>query len=177
MIHIKGIFLGFELILDLFICLGIWVSLRYKQVNGFSGLAASLAKKLPNRAPKRRRRINTPNSQGRISASPLQIDKATIAANLQLQEQQRELIYNIIALVMKFGLLAIFAGSFVRLGVASHQRIMRHLEISSVLKIESKKLDKLNTRFDRLFTIGGQNRLIREQDHLIAPNSFRVIWK
>ena len=105
------------------------------------------------------------------------LDKATIAANVELQEQQRDFVYSLIALFMKLGLLAIFAGSFVRLGVASHRRIMRNIEISSALKHESQRLDELNFRFDRLFTIGGQNRLISEQDHLIAPNSVRVIWR
>tara|TARA_Y100001968_G_C19401312_1_gene741169 strand:+ start:511 stop:924 length:414 start_codon:yes stop_codon:yes gene_type:complete len=105
------------------------------------------------------------------------LDKATIAANVELQEQHRDFVYSLIALFMKLGLLAIFAGSFVRLGVASHRRIMRNIEISSALKHESQRLDELNFRFDRLFTIGGQNRLISEQDHLIAPNSVRVIWR
>ena len=105
------------------------------------------------------------------------LDKATIARNLQLQEQNKELLYSFIALLMKLGLLAIVAGSFVRLGMASHRRITRQLEISSALRKESKKLEELNSRFDRLFTIGGENRLINSQDHLIAPNSVRVIWR
>ena len=105
------------------------------------------------------------------------LDRATIAAALAMQEQQRELVYSCIALAMKIGLVGIFAGSFVRVGIASQQRIMRQLEISSVLNAESRKLDELNLRFDRLFAIGGEHRLINEQDHLIAPNSVRVIWK
>ena len=125
-----------------------------------------------------RRRKRKPNLQRKIDGKNfLEMDKATIAAKLQLKEQQRELIYNCIALAMKFGLLTIFVGSFFKLGVASHQRIMRHIEIASVLNFESKRLDQLNLRFDHLFTIGGKERLIGEQDHLIAPNSFRVIWK
>ncbi len=105
------------------------------------------------------------------------LDKATIAANVELQEQQRDFVYSLFALFMKLGLLAIFAGSFVRLGIASHHRIMRNIEISTALNQQSQRLDELNFRFDRLFTIGGQNRLINEQDHLIAPNSVRVIWR
>ena len=117
-------------------------------------------------------------SVGKINRKSFEkIDSATIASKLQLKEQQRELIYSCIYLFLKVGLLALFAGSFIRLGFASHQRIMRNLEISSLLELESKKLEKLNLRFDRLFTIGGQHRLISEQDHLIAPNSVRVIWK
>tara|TARA_Y100001968_G_C19167146_1_gene623803 strand:- start:333 stop:755 length:423 start_codon:yes stop_codon:yes gene_type:complete len=140
-------------------------------------LAASIAKS-NNKKAKIRRRKRQPNFKRKsVDQNFLEIDKATIAANIQLQEQKRDLIYNCIALGMKIGLLAIFAGSFVRLGIASHQRIMRHIEISSVLNLELKRLDDLNRRFDQLFTIGGKERLIGEQDHLIAPNSFRVIWK
>tara|TARA_Y100001968_G_scaffold302160_1_gene315224 strand:- start:3918 stop:4343 length:426 start_codon:yes stop_codon:yes gene_type:complete len=106
-----------------------------------------------------------------------ELDKATVAAHFELKEKKRDLIYSSIALAMKIGLLTIFAGSFVRLGVASHQRIMRNIEISSVLNLELKRLDKLNQRFDRLFSIGGKERLIADQDHLITPNSFRVVWK
>ena len=105
------------------------------------------------------------------------MNKATLAARLQLQEEKREFLYSIIALVMKIGLVAIFGGSFFRLAIASHQRVMRQLEISSILDLETKKLNELSYRFDRLFSIGGRNRLIDEQEHWIAPNSFRVIWK
>tara|TARA_Y100001968_G_C19262199_1_gene669872 strand:- start:311 stop:727 length:417 start_codon:yes stop_codon:yes gene_type:complete len=116
-------------------------------------------------------------TKGKSRFKPGRLDKATIARNLQLQEQKKEFLYSFIALLMKLGLLAIFAGSFVRLGMASHRRITRQLEISSVLNKESKKLDELNSRFDRLFTIGGETRLINDQEHLIAPNSVRVIWR
>ena len=119
----------------------------------------------------RRREGNKSQKKNRV------LDKATIAAKLQLQEEEREVLYGLISLLLKLGLLAVFTGSFVKVGIASHQRIMRHLEISSVLKNDSEKLAKLNFRFDRLFTIGGQNRLIDEQEHLIAPNSKRIIWR
>tara|TARA_B100000700_G_scaffold227198_1_gene250813 strand:+ start:514 stop:930 length:417 start_codon:yes stop_codon:yes gene_type:complete len=128
--------------------------------------------------PNSRSRNNLPNK--RLKPSHLQkrkLDKATIAANVERQEKQRDFIYSLISLFMKLGLLTIFAGSFVRLGIASHRRIMRNMEISSVLNQESQKLYELSSRFDRLFTIGGQTRLINEQDHLIAPNSVRVIWR
>ena len=141
-------------------------------------MSASISKK--PLYPRRRASKKTRNSNFiRKSADKnfLELDKATIAANIELKEQKRDLIYNLIALSLKCGLLTIFLGSFVRLGIASHQRIMRNMEISSVLNFESKRLHELNQRFDGLFTIGGRERLIGEQDHLIAPNSFRVIWK
>ncbi len=105
------------------------------------------------------------------------IDAATLASRLQLQEQRRELMYSIITLIMKIGVLAIFSASLVKLGISSHQRVRRQMELSSALRFESKKLEELNLSFDRLFTIGGDRRLVEDQDHWIAPNSVRVIWR
>ena len=48
---------------------------------------------------------------------------------------------------------------------------------SAVVSIESAKLETLQQRFDRLFSIGGEDRLIGEQDQWIAPNRLRVIWR
>ena len=138
-------------------------------------MTVSVARKLAH-SRKKKKDIDRFN-KGKSSLKVARLDKATIARNLQLQEQNKELLYSSISLLMKLGLLAIVAGSFVRLGIASHRRITRQLEISSALRKESKKLEELNSRFDRLFTIGGENRLINSQDHLIAPNSVRVIWR
>ena len=108
---------------------------------------------------------------------PTRIDAATIASRLQLQEEKRELTYNFIYLFVKTGLLVIAITSTFKLGLASHQRICRNNEIASVLKIESAKLKRLNSRFDNLFSIGGKQRLLEEQDQLIAPKSRRIIWR
>ena len=105
------------------------------------------------------------------------IDAATLASTLQLQEQQRELIYSWIALLMKLGLLLIGSTSLIKLGVSSHQRIGRYSELSSVLDMESVKLIRHQERFDHLFTIGGDKRLMDENDQWIAPNRIRVIWR
>ena len=78
---------------------------------------------------------------------------------------------------MKVGLFALAVSSLLKLGVASHHRIQRHAEISSVLEIESLRLRSLQNRFDRIFTIGGDRRLIDEQDQWIAPNRVRIIWR
>ena len=96
---------------------------------------------------------------------------------MQLEEEKRELIYSLMALGMKFGLLSIGVASLFNLGFASHQRIRRHIELSSIVQAESKKYKKLQVRFDHLFTIGGQSRFMEEQDQLIMPNSLRVIWR
>ncbi len=105
------------------------------------------------------------------------VDAATLASKLQLQEEKRELTCNLIYLSVKTGLLVIALSSSFKLGLASHQRISRNNEIASVLKIESAKLKRLNTRFDDLFSIGGKQRLLEEQDQLIAPKSRRIIWR
>ena len=125
--------------------------------------------------PKKRR--NNRFGHRTSTARGEKLSAATMAAKYQLHEQHRELIYSYIALIMKLGLVAVGFSSLLKLGLASHQRIMRQIELASILKIENEKLDRLNSRFDRLFTIGGQDRLLNDQDHLIAPNRIRIIWK
>ena len=105
------------------------------------------------------------------------VDAATLASTLQLQEQQRDFVYSLIALAMKLGLLTIGSLSLLRLGIASYQRVGRHAELSSALQTQSMKLITLQKRFDTLFTIGGDRRLMDEQDQWIAPNRVRVIWR
>jgi hypothetical protein len=43
--------------------------------------------------------------------------------------------------------------------------------------VETNKLHGLQQRFDRLFTLGGRDRLMDEQDQWIAPNRLRIIWR
>ena len=138
-------------------------------------MAAQLAKE-PFKTKKRTRFKTRKFQQGRSKVKS-SVDAATLASMLQLQEQHRDLMYSIITLAMKIGVLAIFSASLVKLGISSHQRVRRHMELVSVLGFESKKLEELSYRFDRLFTIGGERRLIDDQDHWIAPNSVRVIWR
>ena len=112
-----------------------------------------------------------------ISPPRKRVDAATLASNIQLREQRRELIYSLIALVMKLGLLLLGTTSLVKLGLSSHQRMGRYAELSSVLNVESVKLVKLQKRFDRFFTIGGDRRIMDENDQWIAPDRIRVIWR
>ncbi len=111
------------------------------------------------------------------SSRPIRVDAATLAAKIQLQDRRREMSYSLLALAMKSGLLLIGALTLFRLGLASHHILNRHLELSSVLNSEIVKLSKLRRRFDSLFTIGGERRLMDEQEHWIAPNRVRVIWR
>ena len=105
------------------------------------------------------------------------LDANTIASTLQLKEEKRDLIYSFIALVMKLGFLSIAISSLFNLGIASHQRLRRSIELSSLLNSETKKFEMLSPRLDLLFTIGGKERLIEEQDQWIKKNSIRVIWR
>ncbi len=105
------------------------------------------------------------------------MDAATVASNLQLQEQRREINFSLLALTMKLGLVSLAVVSLVKLSIAYQERLDRHGELSAVLNLESAKLRTLQQRFDRLFTLGGGNRLMDEQDQWIAPNRLRVIWR
>ena len=124
-----------------------------------------------------RPRRSTQRSSKPVSSKRERVDAATLASILQLQEQQRDLIYSLIALLMKLGLLLIGTTSLVKLGIASNQSIGRYSELSSVLEVESVKLIRHQERFDRFFTIGGDKLLLDENDQWIAPNRIRVIWR
>ena len=105
------------------------------------------------------------------------IDAFTQVSEFQKEDVRRELFYSYVAMIFKFGLLVVFATSLVNLGLASHQRIYRNLELSDLLDKESKKLQSLRLRFDKIFTNGGERSFLKEQDQWIAPNSVRVIWR
>ena len=105
------------------------------------------------------------------------IDAFTQVSEFQKEEIRRELFYSYGVLILKFGLLVVFSASLVNLGLASHQRVNRNLELSYLLEKESKKLHRLRGRFDEMFAIGGEQIFFKEQDQWIAPNSVRVIWR
>ena len=105
------------------------------------------------------------------------IDAFTQVSEFQKEELRRELLYSYGALILKFGLLIVFSTSLVNLGLASHQRVNRNLELSHLLEKESKKFHRLRLRFDQMFANGGEQSFLKEQDQWIAPNSVRVIWR
>ena len=111
-----------------------------------------------------------------ISANK-KIDAFTKVSAFQKHEIRRELFYSYGAIILKLGLLVVFAASLVNLGLASHQRVNRNLELSYLLEKESRKLFRLRLRFDEMFTNGGERSFLKEQDQWIAPNSVRVIWR
>ena len=105
------------------------------------------------------------------------VDAFTQVSEFQKEEARRELLYSNVGLILKFGLFIVFASSLVNLGLASHQRVNRNLELSYLLEKESKTLHKLRLRFDEMFTNGGEQSFFKEQDQWITPNSVRVIWR
>jgi len=78
---------------------------------------------------------------------------------------------------VKLGFVLLGCVSLVRLSMAYQERLEGHGEINAVVTVETAKLESLQQRFDRLFSIGGEERLIGEQDQWIAPNRLRVIWR
>ena len=113
----------------------------------------------------------------RNSSVNKKIDAFTQVSEFQKEEVRRELLYSYVGLILKLGLFIVFAASLVNLGLASHQRVNRNLELSHLLEKESKKLHKLRLRFDEMFTNGGEQIFFKEQDQWITPNSVRVIWR
>jgi len=96
---------------------------------------------------------------------------------LALSDERQELICSLIGLTVKLGLVALAGVSLVRLSGAYQQRMERQGEISAVLDLETARLAKARERFDQLFSVEGEQKLIREQSQWIAPNRLRVVWQ
>ena len=131
----------------------------------------------PQRIEESFRRKRSKKIRKSISSVSKKVDAFTQVSEFQKEEVRRELLYSYIGLILKFGLFIVFATSLVNLGLASHQRVNRNLELSYLLEKESKKLHKLRLRFDEIFTNGGEQGFLKEQEQWITPNSVRVIWR
>ena len=105
------------------------------------------------------------------------VDAVTLAALIQNQGDRRDMLCSGLALAVKIGLISLGGVSLVRLSMAYQERLDRHGELAAVVDVESNKLRGLEQRFDRLFTLGGRDRLMNEQDQWIAPNRLRIIWR
>ncbi len=90
---------------------------------------------------------------------------------------QRELVCSVIGLTVKLGLVIVAGVSLARLATAYQERMERQGELAAVLDLENAKLAKARERFDHLFMVEGEQRLIREQSQWIAPNRLRVVWR
>ena len=131
----------------------------------------------PRRVEDHFRRKRSKKISKSLTSGNEKIDAFTQVSEFQKEEVMRELMYGYVALILKFGLLFLLGSSLVSLGLASHQRVNRNLELSYLLEKESKKFHKLRLRFDEMFTNGGEQSFFKEQDQWIAPNSVRVIWR
>ena len=96
---------------------------------------------------------------------------------LSLTNERQELLCSVIGLLVKLGLVAVASVSLIRLAGAYQQRMERQGEISAVLELEMAQMAKARQRFDQLFNVEGEQRLIREQSQWIAPNRLRVVWQ
>ena len=96
---------------------------------------------------------------------------------ISLSSDRRELLCSTIGLAVKLGLVAVAGVSLFRLAGAYQQRMERQEELSSVLELQTARLNKARERFDQLFIADGEQRLIREQSQWIAPNRMRVVWQ
>ena len=99
------------------------------------------------------------------------------AALQALSSERQELLCSLIGLSLKVGLVLVAGVSLVRLATAYQERMERQGELSAVLDLEQAKLSKARERFDHLFIVEGEQRLIREQNQWIAPNRLRVVWQ
>ena len=93
-----------------------------------------------------------------------------------LSLERQELLCSLIALAVKLGLVVVAGISLARLTSAYQERMERQGELAAVLELEQTKLLKARERFDQLFMLEVEQRLIREQSQWIAPNRLRVVW-
>jgi len=113
------------------------------------------------------------------AVAPVPARQAVFAADGRLigvSSERQELLCSLIGLLVKLSLVGVVAISLMRLAVAYQERMERQGELSAVLNLEEGKLAKARDRFDRLFVVDGEQRLIREQNQWIAPNRLRVVW-
>lgn len=132
------------------------------------------------------RQASQPAQEAGLAALPSPLSKPDAAAVGEVgrenplagvSQERRELVCSLIALLVKLGLVAVSAASLVQLAGA-YQRLMdRNGEIMAVLELEQAQLARARDRFDRLFMVEGEQRLLREQSQWIAPNRIRVIWQ
>jgi len=106
-----------------------------------------------------------------------QREAASAPNGLRPSTPGQELICSLIGLSLKLGIGLVALVSLARLAGAYQERLDRYGEIRAVLDIQQAKLMKAQHRFDQLFSTGGEQKLIQEQDQWIAPNRMRVVWK
>ena len=121
--------------------------------------------------------IRGPRRPARTAPQPVLTEISTLAPAAALSHERRELLCSVIGLMVKCSLALLAGVSLVRLAGAYQERMERQGELAAVLDLEQAKLARARERFDRLFGIDGEQRLIREQNQWIAPNRLRVVWQ
>jgi len=96
---------------------------------------------------------------------------------LAVTQERRERFCSLLGLMVKLGLVAVTGVSLVQIAATYQQRMDSNGEIVAVLELEKARLERARQRFDALFNVEGEQRLIREQSQWIAPNRLRVIWQ
>ncbi|NQV11587.1 MAG: hypothetical protein HQ527_10565 [Cyanobacteria bacterium] len=91
--------------------------------------------------------------------------------------ERQELLCSVIGLTVKLGVGLVAGVSLTHLASAYQQRLDSHSEVSAILELETARLRRAQTRFDKLFSTEGQERLMREQEQWIAPDRLRVVWE
>ena len=146
---------------------------------------APTSSKARQKLPLRRERQPRSGAQSKPASRPKQasqpdpqiISGGEAAALQALSSERQELLCSVIGLALKVGLVVVAGVSLVRLATAYQERMERQGELSAVLGLERAKLSKARERFDHLFMVEGEQRLIREQNQWIAPNRLRVVWQ
>jgi len=85
-----------------------------------------------------------------------------VAMQQGLSRERQELLCSVIGLAVKVGLVLVAGVSLARLATAYQERMERQGELAAVLDLERAKLAKARERFDHLFMVDGEQRLIRE---------------
>ena len=122
-------------------------------------------------------RVNPSGSRAQPTSQPTRLVMSSGAELLSLKEERRELVCSVIGLSVKLGLVVMAGVSLCRLAGAYQARMERQAELAAVLEIEQAQLAKARNRFDELFMVSGEQKLIREQSQWIAPNRVRVVWQ
>ena len=152
---------------------------------GSDRLAARTARSTERRNARRvdlQRSQSLPSQAQRSQAQTSEAQRVVVsggetAALQALSTERQELLCSLIGLAVKVGLVVVAGVSLARLASAYQERMERQGELAAVLDLERAKLSKARDRFDHLFVVEGEQRLIREQNQWIAPNRLRVVWQ
>ena len=95
---------------------------------------------------------------------------------LKRQQKQDDFVLLIFLIIkISFSLIAII--SLMKLGYSSKVRVTRLREIEDSFLYEKYRFNVLSDKFDDLFSSGGQQRFMKDQDQIISRDIIRVIWR